>query len=147
MPTSESIPTPLRFTNPSLLPSFNLLLTLRNLISHLLQPSPLPSSYAHIFQLLTGRNLLKLAQQTHAHLTVRGINPNPFLGAKIVAFYASCTCLDASVSVFERVELGSGLLYNAVIRAFAKSWFCDRAIGLYVNMRDYVWELLRCRLC
>ncbi|KAL9662101.1 hypothetical protein QQ045_026929 [Rhodiola kirilowii] len=110
--------------------------TLQTLIHGVLQPWPFPSSYAYIFQLLIGRNLLKLGQQLHAHLTVRGINLKPFLGAKMVSFYASCGCLDASVAVFERVGVASGLLYNAMIRAFAKSGVCDKALGLYVKMPD-----------
>uniref|UniRef100_A0A7N0UEQ5 DYW domain-containing protein n=1 Tax=Kalanchoe fedtschenkoi TaxID=63787 RepID=A0A7N0UEQ5_KALFE len=109
--------------------------TLQTLIRLVLQPWPFQSNYGLIFQLLTGRNLLKLGQQLHAHLTVRGLTPGRFLGAKIVAFYASCGCLDASATMFERVGVASGLVYNAMIRAYAKSGACGKALGLYVKMR------------
>ncbi|KAL6291502.1 hypothetical protein ACE6H2_009012 [Prunus campanulata] len=43
------------------------------------------SFYAPIFLLLTGQNLLKLGQQVHAQMALRGLEPNAFLGAKMVA--------------------------------------------------------------
>ncbi|GLT35689.1 hypothetical protein SLA2020_101200 [Shorea laevis] len=98
------------------------------------QDPPQLSSYAPLFQFLTGQNFLKLGQQIHAHMTLHGKDPNAFVAAKMVAMYASSGDLDSAVLVFNRVNNPSSLLYNSIIRACAKYGFALKTIDLFCQM-------------
>ncbi|KAI3810361.1 hypothetical protein L1987_19973 [Smallanthus sonchifolius] len=98
-------------------------------------PSPLPSSYAPIFQFLTGLNLLKLGQQIHAHVILRGLTPTPFLGSKMVAMYASSGDIDSAIVLFNRIrQHASTLLYNSIIRACSLYNLSEQSIGIFLEM-------------
>ncbi|KAI3509343.1 hypothetical protein L1887_24554 [Cichorium endivia] len=100
-------------------------------------PSPPSSSYAPIFQFLTGLNLLKLGQQIHAHLILRGLNPNSFLGAKMVAMYASSGDIDSAVVLFDCIRRNaSTLLYNSIIRACSLYSLSERSVSIYLEMNS-----------
>ncbi|KAK9265428.1 hypothetical protein L1049_003553 [Liquidambar formosana] len=108
--------------------------TLRTLLQPLMQDPPHLPSYAPIFQLLTGHNFLKLGQQIHAHMALRGIEPNSFVGAKMVAMYASSGDLDSAIVVFDRIINPSSLLFNSIIRAYTLYGFAEKTIGSYIRM-------------
>ncbi|KAD3067366.1 hypothetical protein E3N88_35246 [Mikania micrantha] len=98
-------------------------------------PSPSPSSYTPIFQFLTGLNLLKLGQQIHAHFILRGLHPNSFLGAKMVAMYASSGDIDSAIVLFNRIrQNASTLLYNSIIRACSLYGLSERCVGVFFEM-------------
>ncbi|KVI11029.1 pentatricopeptide repeat-containing protein At3g62890-like [Cynara cardunculus var. scolymus] len=98
-------------------------------------PSSSSTSYAPIFQFLTGLNLHKLGQQTHAHLILRGLNPNSFLGAKMVAMYASSGDIDSAIVLFDCIRRNaSTLLYNSIIRACALYGLSKTSVGIYLEM-------------
>ncbi|KAK9069594.1 hypothetical protein SSX86_011498 [Deinandra increscens subsp. villosa] len=98
-------------------------------------PSPSSLSYAPIFQFLTGLNLLKLGQQTHAHLILRGLIPNSFLGAKMVAMYASSGDIDSAILLFDRIhQNASTLLYNSIIRASSLYGLSERCVTVFKEM-------------
>lgn len=105
---------------------------LRALLNPLLLQCPShPYSYAPIFELLTGSNLLKLGQQVHAFVALRGIEPNAFLGAKMVAMYASSGDLDSAVLVYSGMRNPNRLLCNAVVRAYSKYGCSKECIEVY----------------
>ncbi|KAJ0974673.1 hypothetical protein J5N97_016638 [Dioscorea zingiberensis] len=91
---------------------------LSSLLRALHERHPLhPHDYAPIFQLLTrARASLSHAKQLHAHLTLRGLRPDAFLAAKIVALYSSSRDLRSATLLCHRVPRPSTLLFNALIR-------------------------------
>ncbi|KAL3515628.1 hypothetical protein ACH5RR_022530 [Cinchona calisaya] len=95
--------------------------------------SPL-SFYAPIFQFLTGKNYLKLGRQLHAHMVLRGLSPNAFLAAKMVAMYASSGDLNSAFNLFGAVKYPSTLLFNAIIRAFTLYGECYKTVEIYYRM-------------
>ncbi|KAG6576977.1 putative pentatricopeptide repeat-containing protein, partial [Cucurbita argyrosperma subsp. argyrosperma] len=112
--------------------------TLRNLLQPLSAPDPPPIlSYASVFQFLTGQNLLKLGQQVHAHMLLRGLEPTALVGSKMVAFYASSGDIDSSVAVFNRISEPSSLLFNSMIRAYARYGFAERTVATYFSMHSW----------
>ncbi|XP_034203818.1 pentatricopeptide repeat-containing protein At3g46790, chloroplastic-like [Prunus dulcis] len=107
----------------------------RTLLKSLLAQDPTCISfYAPIFQSLTGQNLLKLGQQVHAQMALRGLEPNAFLGAKMVAMYASSDNLDSAVNIFDRVNNPSTLLYNSIIRAYTLYGYSEKTMEIYGQM-------------
>ncbi|PQQ06697.1 pentatricopeptide repeat-containing protein [Prunus yedoensis var. nudiflora] len=73
----------------------------RTLLRSLLAQDPTCISfYAPIFQSLTGQNLLKLGQQVHAQMALSGLEPNAFLGAKMVVMYASSDDLASACDMY-----------------------------------------------
>ncbi|XP_022985292.1 pentatricopeptide repeat-containing protein At3g62890-like [Cucurbita maxima] len=112
--------------------------TLRNLLQPLSAlDSPPILSYASVFQFLTGQNLLKLGQQVHAHMLLRGLEPTALVGSKMVAFYASSGDIDSSVAVFNRNSEPSSLLFNSMIRAYARYGFAERTVATYISMHSW----------
>ncbi|XP_059433790.1 pentatricopeptide repeat-containing protein At5g56310-like [Corylus avellana] len=93
-------------------------------------------SYAPIFQFLTGHNLLKLGQQVHAHMALRGVEPNAFLAAKMVAMYASSGNLNSAMAVFHMISSPTALLYNSILRACARYGCFEITIGIYFRMHS-----------
>ncbi|PQQ18054.1 pentatricopeptide repeat-containing protein [Prunus yedoensis var. nudiflora] len=108
----------------------------RTLLRSLLAQDPTCISfYAPIFQSLTGQNLLKLGQQVHAQMALRGLEPNAFLGAKMVAMYAISDDLASAVNIFHRVNNRSTLLYNSIIRAYTLYGYSEKTMEIYGQMR------------
>ncbi|GFY89348.1 pentatricopeptide repeat (PPR) superfamily protein [Actinidia rufa] len=117
----------------------------RELLCTLLQPvtvtvhPPLLLPYAPIFQLLTGQNKphtsVNLGRQVHAHMLLRGLNPNASIAAKMVAMYASSGDLRSSVLIFDRIDYPSSLLYNSMIRAYTVHGYFEKAIETYSKMQ------------
>ncbi|CAM8930935.1 unnamed protein product [Rhodiola kirilowii] len=108
--------------------------TLQTHIQPLLQDSAFLHSYSPIFQFLTGLNLLKLGQQVHGHMAVRGLSPDAFLAAKMVAFYASSGELDSAEFVFFKVRVWSVLLCNAMIRGYTSYGVSEKALEVFARM-------------
>ncbi|XP_023756362.1 pentatricopeptide repeat-containing protein At2g20540 [Lactuca sativa] len=101
------------------------------------QSTPSPSSYAAIFKFLTGLNLLKLGQQIHSHLIIRRLNPNSFLGAKMVAMYASSGDIDSAIVLFDSIRQNASiLLYNSIIRACSLYGLSEKSVGIYFEMNS-----------
>ncbi|XP_027106415.1 pentatricopeptide repeat-containing protein ELI1, chloroplastic [Coffea arabica] len=113
---------------------------LNNLMQPLLRKYPSSqfqlSFYAPVFQFLTGKNYLRLGQQLHAHMALRGLYPNAFLAAKMVAMYASCGDINSAVQLFSAVEYPSTLLFNAIIRAFTLYGESHTTILIYSQMHS-----------
>lgn len=108
---------------------------MRTLLKPLLsQDPPCILNYAPIFKWLTGKTLLKLGQQVHTHMVLRGLEPNAYLGAKMVAMYASSGDLDSAVTVFHRVNNPSSLLYNSIIRAYTLYGYSEKTMEIYGQM-------------
>ncbi|POO00311.1 DYW domain containing protein [Trema orientale] len=111
--------------------------TLSSLAEPLLRRDPPEnSSYAAVFQFLTGRSLLRLGRQVHAHMALRSLEPDAFVGAKMIAMYASSGDLDSAVTTFNRINNPSSLSYNSIIRAYTLYGFPQKTIGIYFRMRS-----------
>lgn len=109
---------------------------LKILLQPLYQYSFPPSTYGPIFQFLTGKNFLKLGQQLHAHMAVRGVSPNGLVAAKMVAMYASSGEIDSASRIFDNATQPSLLLYNAMIRALTLYGITNETIQLFFQMHS-----------
>ncbi|KAK7843353.1 pentatricopeptide repeat-containing protein, partial [Quercus suber] len=110
---------------------------LHTLLEPLLNQSPPHTlSYAPIFQFLTGLNLSKLGQQIHAHLTLRGLKPNSYLAAKMIAMYASSGHLNTAMTLFQKTHHPTVLVYNSILRACALYGYSKTTIDLYFEMNS-----------
>nr|DAD37232.1 TPA_asm: hypothetical protein HUJ06_007873 [Nelumbo nucifera] len=75
-------------------------------------------------------------KQVHAHMTLRGLQPNAFLGAKMVAMYASSGDIDSAETVFDQVSFPSSLLYNSIIRGYTRFGYYERTLKTYFIMNS-----------
>ncbi|XP_068655198.1 pentatricopeptide repeat-containing protein At5g66520-like [Aristolochia californica] len=91
-------------------------------------------AYAPVFQILTGTNALKPGQQLHAHLTLRGLYPDAYLGAKIIAMYASCGDLQSAQRVFDNISIHNSLTFNALIRGYSQYGYPHTTLQLLHQM-------------
>ncbi|CAI9781762.1 unnamed protein product [Fraxinus pennsylvanica] len=111
---------------------------LNTLLQPLLKPQAAvqASTYAPIFQFLTGKNLLKQGQQMHAHMAIRGLRPTAFLAAKMVAMYASSGDISSASYIFHATANPSPLLFNSIIRAFSLYKLSEKTIHMYARMHS-----------
>lgn len=109
---------------------------LKIILQPLYQNSFPPSTYASIFQFLVGKNFVKLGQQVHAHMAVRGVSPNGLVAAKMVAMYASSGEIDSASYIFDSATEPSSLLYNAMIRALTLYGITKRTIEIFFQMHS-----------
>ncbi|KAL4180537.1 hypothetical protein AMTRI_Chr13g125790 [Amborella trichopoda] len=99
------------------------------------QSTPIqPHMYAPIFMACTGPASLKPGLQAHAHMTLRGLQPDSFVAAKLVAMYASSRDIIAARSVFDRVHEKTSLLYNSMLRGYATCGFPLENLQIYTQM-------------
>ncbi|KAK6156962.1 hypothetical protein DH2020_011210 [Rehmannia glutinosa] len=94
-----------------------------------------PSSYAAVFKAFTGKSLLKQGQQLHGHMFLRGLRPNAFLAAKMVAMYASSGDITSASTIFHSTRNPSPLLFNSIIRAFSLYKLSSETLHVFVRMR------------
>lgn len=110
---------------------------LNNLLQPLLGNNPAQLSfYGPIFQFLTGKNYLKLGQQLHAHMALRGLSPSAFLAAKMVAMYASSGDINSAFHLFSAVKYPSTILFNAILRAFTLYGESRQTVNIYYQMHS-----------
>ncbi|XP_047969637.1 pentatricopeptide repeat-containing protein At5g08510-like [Salvia hispanica] len=95
-----------------------------------------PSSYATVFQAFTGKNLLKLGQQLHAHIEIRGLRPTPFLAAKMVAMYASSGDITSAARIFHSVQNPSLLLFNSIVRAYSLYKYSEETLQIFTKLHS-----------
>ncbi|KAK4476853.1 hypothetical protein RD792_016016 [Penstemon davidsonii] len=110
----------------------------------LLQPlrkssqSPIqPLLYAAVVKSFTGKNLLKQAQQLHAHITLRDLRPTGFLAAKMVAMYASSGDISSASLIFHAAQNPTPLLFNSIIRAFSLYKLSEESLNVFTQMRSW----------
>ncbi|XP_015165041.1 pentatricopeptide repeat-containing protein At5g56310-like [Solanum tuberosum] len=113
-----------------------MIMMLKIILQPLYQNSFPPSTYAPIFQFLIGKNFVKLGQQLHAHIAVRGVFPNGLVAAKMVAMYASSGEIDSASRIFDNATEPSSLLYNAMIRALTLYGITKRTIEIFFQMHS-----------
>ncbi|CAA0841501.1 Putative pentatricopeptide repeat-containing protein [Striga hermonthica] len=100
------------------------------------QTSAPPSSYAAVFQALTGTSLLKQGQQLHARFLLCGLRPDGFLSAKMVAMYASSGNIASASAVFRSASDPSPLLFNAIIRGLSLHKLSLETLQVHAQMRS-----------
>ncbi|KAF7126414.1 hypothetical protein RHSIM_Rhsim11G0128700 [Rhododendron simsii] len=123
----------MKWTSPS--PKTLLCTLLQPLVAATNPPQVLP--YAPIFELLTGHkipNSLNLGRQAHAHMLLRGLRPTAFVGAKMVAMYASSGDLNSAALTFAHITRPSSLLCNSIIRAYTVCGNFEKTIEIYFRM-------------
>lgn len=69
-------------------------------------------------------------------MTLRGLEPNAFLAAKMVAMYGSYGDLYSAMTVFDKINYPTVILCNSIIRACARYGYSERAIGIYSRMHS-----------
>ncbi|XXG86348.1 hypothetical protein AAC387_Pa11g1260 [Persea americana] len=104
------------------------------LLSSLQKNPPTSQTYAPIFQLLIGTHSLKQGQQLHAHMTLRGLQPNSFLAAKMVAMYASAGDISSARQLFDKIPHPSSLLYNSIIRGYCRFGCAETTLLIFHQM-------------
>lgn len=66
----------------------------------------------------------------------RGVEPNAFLAAKMVAMYASSGDFNSAMTVFDKISDPTALSYNSILRACALYGYSERTIGIYFRMHS-----------
>eukprot|EP01018_Ginkgo_biloba_P030434 Gb_10709 [translate_table: standard] len=90
-------------------------------------------AYASLLQVSADMKQLK---QVHAHIIIKGLDQNNFLGSKLVGMYAMCGSLKNACLVFDKIKFKrSALLWNGMIREYARNGTCDEALALYYQMQ------------
>ncbi|XP_063943772.1 putative pentatricopeptide repeat-containing protein At3g49142 isoform X2 [Daucus carota subsp. sativus] len=107
---------------------------LESFIKPLLETPPYIVSYAQIYQFLTAKKSLFLGKQVHAKMILRGVLPNAFLAAKMIAMYGSYGEVSYVAKLFDRITQPSVFLYNSVVRAFTNSGCCGKTLEVYYRM-------------
>ncbi|XP_038996096.1 pentatricopeptide repeat-containing protein At3g62890-like [Hibiscus syriacus] len=69
-------------------------------------------------------------------MILHGLQPNAFLGAKMIAMYASSGGLQAAVTVFGKIKDPTTLLYNSIIRANTNNGYHLKTIDIYCVMHS-----------
>lgn len=67
-------------------------------------------------------------------MTLHGLQPDAFLGAKMVAMYASSGDLVSAQTVFDQIKNPTSLVYNSLIRAYTNHGYPLKTIDIYCRM-------------
>eukprot|EP01018_Ginkgo_biloba_P037421 Gb_09407 [translate_table: standard] len=81
-------------------------------------------------------NNLKLLKQFHAHLLLTGFGQNNFFTAKLVSMYSVFGSLEQAHLVFDKTCKRNVLLWNAMIREYAKEEHFEEALNVYYKMQQ-----------
>ncbi|KAG1326372.1 pentatricopeptide repeat-containing protein [Cocos nucifera] len=126
-------PSPLLLSNPY--PSKPKLQDLPTLLKSLHQFPPHPDLYIPIFQLLTRTpGSLRLGRQLHAHVTLRGLQYDAVLAARIAAMYSSSGDLRVASLLLRHTPHPSSLLFNALIRGHSLYGTPEGTLKLFDEM-------------
>ncbi|KAL5978747.1 hypothetical protein ACLOJK_029864 [Asimina triloba] len=94
-------------------------------------------AYAPIFQFFTGTPLIKQGQQLHAHMTLRGLQPDAFVAAKMISMYASNGDLASAQHLFDTIPHPTPLLYNSLIRGYCRCGCPEQTLLLFRRMHSH----------
>eukprot|EP01018_Ginkgo_biloba_P023309 Gb_30523 [translate_table: standard] len=78
---------------------------------------------------------LKEVKQVHAYLLTSGHNQNILLGTKLLNMYALLGTMDDARQVFDKIYIRDTVLWNAMIRGYAKNGPFEEALTLYYQMQ------------
>jgi pentatricopeptide repeat protein len=94
-----------------------------------------PETYAALLHACLVSKALAGGKQLHAKVLISGSEQNPFLGTQLVGMYAGCGSLENARQVFDKIHQRTFLLWNAMIRGYAKGEPYEEAITLYYQMQ------------
>eukprot|EP01018_Ginkgo_biloba_P039769 Gb_41015 [translate_table: standard] len=77
----------------------------------------------------------KVLKQVHARLLRNGIEQNVFLGTQLVTKYAICGSMEYARLVFDKIYEQDVVLWNAMIRGYAKYGLGEEGLRLYYQMQ------------
>eukprot|EP01018_Ginkgo_biloba_P030315 Gb_23089 [translate_table: standard] len=93
------------------------------------------SMYASFLQACTNTKALTEGKQVHAHILTCGLEQNHCLGTRLVSMYAVCGSMANARLVFDKMYKPNVFLWNAIIRGYASSRFCEEVLALYYQMK------------
>eukprot|EP01018_Ginkgo_biloba_P019235 Gb_06193 [translate_table: standard] len=85
--------------------------------------------------LLHSSTSMKGLKRVHAHMLRSGHNQNIFLVTKLVSMYAMCDSINDARLVFDKIYDRDVVLWNAMIRGYARSGLYEEALVLYYKMQ------------
>eukprot|EP01018_Ginkgo_biloba_P030301 Gb_17294 [translate_table: standard] len=93
-------------------------------------------TYAYLLQACNNIKALVEGKQLHAYMLVAGLEPNSFVGTQLVGMYATCGNIANARLVFDKIYERTPILWNAMIRMYAKNGPCEEALSLYYQMQQ-----------
>eukprot|EP01018_Ginkgo_biloba_P030250 Gb_03345 [translate_table: standard] len=94
-----------------------------------------PNTYASLLETCTNIKALTEGKQVHAQTLKKGLEQDVFLATKLVSMYAVCVSMEDARLVFKNVLLRNVLLWNAMIRGYARNGPCEEALALFYHMQ------------
>eukprot|EP01018_Ginkgo_biloba_P005831 Gb_35190 [translate_table: standard] len=78
---------------------------------------------------------IKALKRVHAHMLIRGMEENAFLGAKLVNMYVNCRSLEDARLAFDGMLEKNVFSYNAMIGGYARDGQFPEALKTYYEMQ------------
>ncbi|XVF39198.1 hypothetical protein PTKIN_Ptkin01aG0016400 [Pterospermum kingtungense] len=98
-------------------------------------PEPFPFSlYAHLFGICADRKAVVEARKLESHLVTFSPLPPVFLLNRAIETYGKCLCVDDARELFDEMPERDGGSWNAMITAYARNGFQEKALCLFSEM-------------
>ena len=98
-------------------------------------PEPFPYSlYAHLFSLCSAKKAIVEARKLESHLVTFSPLPPVFLLNRAIETYGKCWCVDDARELFDEMPERDGGSWNAMITAYARNGFPEKALCLFSEM-------------
>ncbi|OMO50254.1 hypothetical protein COLO4_38157 [Corchorus olitorius] len=98
-------------------------------------PEPFPFSlYAHLFRICSSKRAIVEARKLESHLVTFYPSPPVFLLNRAIEAYGNCGCLADARELFDEMPKRDGGSWNAVITAYARNGFQEKALSLFSEM-------------
>eukprot|EP01018_Ginkgo_biloba_P015183 Gb_08062 [translate_table: standard] len=92
------------------------------------------NTYACLLQACTNIKALEEGREVHAYIVSTGLEQSVYLRSKLVNMYAMCGSLENARHVFDKTSKRNVLLWNSMIRGYARNGFLEDALTLYCEM-------------
>ncbi|XVE60219.1 hypothetical protein DITRI_Ditri05aG0110400 [Diplodiscus trichospermus] len=98
-------------------------------------PEPVTYSlYARLFSLCSAKKAIVEARKVESHLVTFSPLPPVFLLNRAIEAYGTCGCLDDARELFDEMPERNGGSWNAMITAYARNGFQEKALCLFLEM-------------
>eukprot|EP01018_Ginkgo_biloba_P025036 Gb_28343 [translate_table: standard] len=94
-----------------------------------------PFTYASMLTACACLAVLEQGKQVHAHIIIRGFEPQGVLGTALVDMYAKCGCLTKAFKIFHEMSQRDLVLFNAMIAGCAQQGYGEEALILFHQMQ------------
>ncbi|CAN6470309.1 unnamed protein product [Victoria cruziana] len=93
------------------------------------------STYISMLQACIDVNSMSEGRKIHAHInSVVGLEPDPYVGTKLVSMYAKCDGLEEARRVFDQMFQRNIFTWSAIIGGYARERLWAPVIELFVRM-------------